>query len=120
MRTLTLTTVMLLAWSLGASAQAPPAQAPPPCTPGELRSAPPREFVCGLRAPEDLVALPGSQWVVAGAYAGGGGIFLIRVADRMTSVAYPSATARDRFDAKTYAACPGPPDAAAKAKFQTR
>lgn len=96
------------------AAQAPQAQAPAPCTPaGDV------QFVCGQQAPEDLVALPGSQWVVASAYSGTGGIYLIRVSDRMSTVWYPAAGAKERFDAKTYNACPGPPDAAAKAKFQT-
>ena len=98
-----------------AAAQAPPQ--PPaqlPCTTsGDV------QFVCGLQAPEDLVVLPGAQWVVASAYAGSGGVYLIRAADRTATVAYPSSTARERLDATTYHACPGPPDAAAKARFQT-
>jgi hypothetical protein len=90
------------------------AQQAPSCpTAGDVR------FVCGLQAPEDLVALPGSQWVVASAYSGTGGVYLIRARDGMTTVAYPAAGARERLDAKTYNACPGPPDAATKAKFQT-
>jgi glucose/arabinose dehydrogenase len=115
MRTLTLAMVMLVAGSVGTSAQAPPAPAPPPdCSPaGNVR------FVCGQQAPEDLVVVPGGQWVIAGAYGGSGGIYLIRASDKASSLAYPTATARDRFDAKTYAGCPGAPDAAAKAKFQT-
>lgn len=90
------------------------AQQAPGCSPaGDVR------FVCGLQAPEDLVVLPGSQWVVASAYSGTGGIYLIRASDRMATVAYPATTARERLDAKTYNTCPGPPDAATKAKFQT-
>jgi hypothetical protein len=72
-----------------------------------------------MQAPEDLVVVPGGQWVVAGAYSGSGGIYLVRTADKTVTVAYPSATAADRFDSKTYAGCPGPSDAAAKAKYQT-
>src|SRR4029453_16024889 len=63
--------------------------------------------------------LPGSQWVIASAFGGNGGINLIRVSDRMSSVAYPGPTPKDRPDAKTYNTCPGPPDAAFKAKFLT-
>ena len=37
------------------------------------------QFVCGQQAPEDLVVLPGSQWVVASAFGGSGGVYLIRV-----------------------------------------
>ena len=110
MRTATAVAVVLLA-SLNAAIQA---QSPSDCT-----AAAGVQFVCGLQAPEDLVVLPGAQWVVASAYAGTGGVYLIRASDRTTTVVYPSATARERLDAKTYRACPGPPDAATKAKFQT-
>ena len=88
-------------------------QTPPSCAPaGDVR------FVCGQNGPEDLVVVPGGQWVVASAF-GGSGVNLIRVSDRTSSVAYPSASAKERFDAKAYAGCPGPPDSAAKAKFST-
>jgi len=77
------------------------------------------QFVCGQQAPEDLVLVPGSEWVLAGAFSGNGGINLISVRDKTTTVAYPAATAKERLDAKTYDSCPGPPDAADKAKFTT-
>ncbi len=90
------------------------AQAPTSCAPTDGV-----QFVCGLEAPEDLVVLPGDEWVVAGAYSGRGGINLIRAKDRFTVFAYPTEQVLDRFDTKTYGgACPGPPDAATKAKFQ--
>ncbi len=110
MRTLTLMALAVaLAWSVGVSAQAPP-----DCRPdGDV------QFVCGQQAPEDLVALPGSQWIVASAYSGSGGVYLIRVTDKTATVVYPGTTPKERFDAKTYNTCPGPPDAAAKAKFTT-
>jgi hypothetical protein len=96
------------------SAQQPPAAPPPPCTNnGDM------QFICGQAAPEDLIVLPGGQWVVAGSYAGAGGINLIRVSDRMSIKAYPTASSRDMLDAKTYPSCPGVPDAATKARFQT-
>ncbi len=63
--------------------------------------------------------MPGAQWVVASSYGGSGGVMLIRVSDRMSSVAYPGAAPKERLDAKTYNTCPGPPDAAFKAKFLT-
>ena len=110
MKTLFLTgLVVVLAGPLGLSAQ----------TPADCRAAGDVQFVCGQQAPEDLVVLPGSQWVVASAYGGSGGIYLVRVSDRTSTVAYPGAAAREELDAKTYNTCPGPPDAAAKAKFQT-
>jgi sugar lactone lactonase YvrE len=92
----------------------PPAQAPAPCTPAGTV-----QFVCGLQAPEDLVVVPGEQWVVAGAYGGRGGIYLIHARDRKPILAYPVENAAERLDASLYKSCPGAPDAGTKAKFQT-
>jgi hypothetical protein len=77
------------------------------------------QFICGQDAPEDLVAVPGGQWVVASVFSMKGGIRLINVADMSTTVAYPTAASKDRLDAKTYNSCPGPPDAEQKATFRT-
>jgi hypothetical protein len=109
MRALTVFGVLLaLASSVGL------AQTQSACTPsGDI------QFVCGQNGPEDLVVVPGGQWVVASVFGGSGGINLIRVSDRMNTLAYPSTSAKERFDAKAYTGCPGPPDAAAKAKFST-
>lgn len=101
--------VMTIAAAVGLCAAAPRLAAqpesapPPPCEPGP-------GVVCGQDAPEDLVAF-GPDWVVAGAYAGAGGVRLIRVADRQSHTAYPSASARHDHDTSTYPDCPGPPDA---------
>jgi sugar lactone lactonase YvrE len=111
MKALTLTGLFVAVCSLVTLAQAP---TPAPCVASGAT-----QFVCGVQAPEDLVVLPGAQWVVASSYAGSGGVYLVRVSDRTASVAYPSAAPRERLDAKTYNTCPGPPDAAFKAKFQT-
>jgi hypothetical protein len=101
--------VLLIAFgcavALPGAAQPPPAPPPPPCTPGP-------NVVCGQEGPEDLVAL-GSDWVVAGAFAGSGGVRLIRIGDRTSYVGYPSASAQHRHDTRTYPDCPGPPDPAA-------
>jgi hypothetical protein len=89
-------------------------QAPAPCTPaGNV------QFVCGQEAPEDLAVMPGSDWVFASDFSGNGGIRLINTRDLTTTMAYPSPTAKDKLDAKTYDSCPGTPDAAEKAKFRT-
>jgi hypothetical protein len=106
----------LLAFAAARSltAQAPASQAPVSCDAiGDV------QFVCGQNGPEDLVVVPGAQWVVASSYGGSGGVRLIRVSDRTSSVAYPGAAPQERLDAKTYNTCPGPPDAAFKAKFLT-
>src|SRR5262245_28330120 len=96
------------------AAQAPAPAAPAPCVPaGDVR------FICGLQAPEDLVVVPGGQWVMSGAFAGSGGLYAIRTSDRTPTLVYPTASSRDQLDAKAYPTCPGAPDAAAKAKFST-
>jgi hypothetical protein len=87
--------------SLPLVAQPPPQPPPPPCTPRD-------NVVCDQQAPEDLVAL-GPQWIAAGAYSGSGGIVLIRTRDRVSHTAYPSSSAVNRLDARTYPGCPGPP-----------
>lgn len=97
-----------LATALVIGAAAPPLAAqpqtlpPPPCEPGPY-------VVCNQDAPEDLVAL-GSDWVLAGAYSGAGGLRLVRVANRRSHMAYPAEEARHAHDTSTYPDCPGPPD----------
>jgi sugar lactone lactonase YvrE len=89
-------------------------QAPASCGPaGNV------QFVCGQEAPEDLVVLPGSRWVVASVFSGNGGIRLVSTADRTTITAYPAPNSTEKLDKKTYDSCPGAPDAAQKAKFRT-
>lgn len=75
-------------------------------------------FVCDQIAPEDLVVVPGSAWVIASGMAANGAIRLISLKDRTTTVLFPTATPRERFDRKTYNSCPGPIDAAEKERFR--
>src|SRR6476659_7895242 len=48
-------------------------------------------FVCGQQAPEDLVVVPGSQWILASSFTGSGGVNLINVRDHTTTLAFPTA-----------------------------
>ena len=57
--------------------------------------------------------------MIASVFSNNGGIRLIDTGSKKTTTAYPTATARDQLDAKTYDSCPGPPDAADKAAFRT-
>ena len=70
------------------------------------------KFICGMIAPEDLVPVPRTDWVIASGYTAGGAIHLINVRDYTTTQLFPTATPRVKLDAKTYAACPGPLDPA--------
>jgi hypothetical protein len=112
---LVLAIVGLVASSLTLRAQAPPAPPATACT----AAAGALKLICNQEAPEDLVVVPGAQWVVASAYNGSGGINLIRVRDRVSHKAFPAALARKRLDEKRYSGCPGPPDATPGARFTT-
>jgi len=112
--------VLAIVGLLGSSATAA-AQAPPPPPMADCATAGPKgiKLICNQQAPEDLVVVPGAQWVVASAYSGTGGIALIRVRDRASIRAYPAASARKRLDEKKYSECPGPPDSGPDARFTT-
>jgi hypothetical protein len=90
------------------SAQAPP---PPPPPSTACAAVAGLQVVCNQQGPEDLILLPGGQWVIAGAYAGAGGVRLIDVRSRSSVIAYPSTSAANRPDTKTYPGCPSPPGA---------
>lgn len=91
-----------LAVMMRAALAAQPAPPPaPPCDPAE-------GYICGQRGPEDLITM-GSQWAVASALAGSGGIEMIRLRDRTSHTVWPSPQAQEAHDAAAYPGCPGPP-----------
>lgn len=107
-------------WALGLAAAglllgaggAAKAQAPAGCAPGEVLA-----FVCGTTgAPEDLVQLPGTDWIVASGFTGQGaapgGLSLI---DTRAKAARQAAIVAGR-PRTPYLDCDGPPD---PAKFST-
>lgn len=99
------------AFALFAAAQPSPAQPPgggaqaANCDPGAAV-----RFVCGVRNPEDLVLIPGTDWIVGSQWVmnvgqGPGGLFLIdRKAHTATKLPAPAGVAR-----KPFSACEGPP-----------
>ena len=98
---------LLLILVFGAGALGGPITAAP-CDPeGAVR------FICGLSAPEDLVPLPQSDWVVASGYTGGG-LYAINTKDQSVNQIFPGGTSRIRHDKTTYGSCPGPIDTTAK------
>jgi len=107
--------VGLLASPLTLAAQAPPA---PPLTDCATAASGNLKLICDQQAPEDLVVVPGGQWIVASSFTGSG-INLIRVRDRVSLKGYPTVGARRRIDEKKYPACPGPPDIVPNARFTT-
>jgi sugar lactone lactonase YvrE len=108
--------IAVVALPLGIVAQGPPRGGPAaaPCV-----QAGNTQYVCAQVSPEDLVVVPGGEWVVSTAYAQPGGLRVINVRDKSTTIMYPSATAKEQFDNKTYDTCPGPPNEQMKAYMQT-
>ena len=80
-------------------------QETPGCEPvGEIR------FICDLIGPEDLAVVPGEEWVIASGNQEGGRIHLVNVADKSTSVLFPTPTRTERLDGAAWPDCPGPLD----------
>jgi hypothetical protein len=67
-------------------------------------------FVCGIPNPEDLVRVPGTQWLIASGLAPGAGLFLIDSQEKSWSALYPGAAPRALQDMQAFGACPGSPD----------
>jgi hypothetical protein len=113
MKNLSLLVALMLVPVITQAQPAAPAQ-PRSCDPvGQIR------FVCGQDGPEDLVQVPDSRWLIASAYGQGGGLFLIDTTARTSTKLFPSATATDRLDKKTYDSCPGPITGADRERFRT-
>jgi hypothetical protein len=74
-------------------------------------------FICGVTSPEDLVAIPGTDWIVASGFEGGGALHIVNARDGQTVRVFPTAAPRLRPDKRAYPACPGPLDPAEKEKF---
>src|SRR6202158_1435855 len=54
--------------------------------------------VCGQEAQEDLLHFPGSDWVIASSLAGNGGIRLIDVRAKTSTLLYPSSSAKEQLE----------------------
>ena len=67
-------------------------------------------FVCGPKNAEDLVLVPGTQWIISSGMAEGGVLFLVDSEQKTFSELYPADAPRAQQDMETYGACPGSPD----------
>ncbi len=76
------------------------------------------QFICGVISPEDVVPVPGSDWVIASGDAAGGAVTLINTRDKTRTPLFPTASPKVRLDAKTYDSCPGPIDPEEKDRFR--
>ncbi|MCB1672927.1 MAG: hypothetical protein R3F41_10030 [Gammaproteobacteria bacterium] len=69
---------------------------------GEIR------FLCGLTNGEDLVRLPGTQWVIASSMVDEGALYAIDTGSGSISRIFPAAAAGSDQDQIRFGACPGP------------
>ncbi|MBN1240653.1 MAG: hypothetical protein JXB36_19275 [Gammaproteobacteria bacterium] len=69
------------------------------------------EFVCGPENPEDLVLVPGTDWIIASSMTEGAGLVLVDSDEATWSVLYPGARPRAAHD-PMYADCTVAPDPA--------
>ncbi len=77
-----------------------------PCTPaGGLN------FICGIQAPEDLVLVPNTRWLVASGMMSGSGLHLIDTQAKTAAPLFNTANAASRPDKTKFSSCPGPLDA---------
>lgn len=69
------------------------------------------DFVCGPQKPEDVIAIPGSKWLVASGFAPGAGLKLVDTQARRFTLWYRGNPDQIRPDARAFPACPRPLDA---------
>lgn len=104
-------TLVLALAGIAACGGAPAAAQSPAATEAAACVAEPGEggerYICGQQGPEDLIAIPGTSWIVAGSITGGG-LRLVDGEGGESSALYPGAGSSDRHDQARYADCPGP------------
>jgi hypothetical protein len=66
-------------------------------------------FVCGPRSAEDLVRIPGTDWIIASGMIADAPIYLVDTRNKAWSELYPGEAPRAAQDMETYGACPGAP-----------
>jgi len=101
-------------FALAALACAPAVHAQTPAT---CASDPDLDYVCGAAKPEDILAIPGTRWLVASGFSDGAGLKLIDGPARRLSLWYTGAPDQIAPDRPAFPACPGPVD---PAKFNAR
>ncbi len=71
-------------------------------------------FVCGVMAPEDMVIIPGTDWVISGVMSSEDttGLYLVNSNSKVVSSLYSPQEGRNRLNRNLYGACPGTPNLA--------
>jgi hypothetical protein len=70
------------------------------------------DYVCGALKPEDIVAIPGTHWLVASGFSPGAGLKLVDGSSATASLWYTASPAQLDPDRKRYPSCPGSVDPA--------
>ncbi len=70
------------------------------------------DYVCGAEKPEDLLAIPGTGWLVASGFAPGAGLKLVETRARTLTRWYAGTAEQLAWDHRRYPQCPGPLDPA--------
>lgn len=81
-------------------------------SPGDCPPDPQLRYVCGPVKPEDVLALPGTRWLVASGFAPGAGLKLVDPAARSYRPWFTGAAEQVAPDRAAYSNCPGPLDPA--------
>jgi hypothetical protein len=69
-------------------------------------------YVCGLQKPEDVLAIPGTDWLVASGFSKGAGLKLVDASSRSFRLWYTGAPEQFAPDPRRFPHCPGPLDPA--------
>ena len=80
-----------------------------PTTNTDCEAAAEIEFICGVASPEDIVAIPNTDFAIVSGYIGGA-IHYVSTHDQTRDQVFPVASPRLRHNTETYPSCPGPID----------
>jgi hypothetical protein len=80
--------------------------------PGNCAADPQLSYICGPVKPEDVLALPGTKWLIASGFASGAGLKLIDPAARSYRQWYTGSAEQVAVDQAAYPGCPSSPDPA--------
>ena len=75
------------------------------CAPGVSLS-----YVCDVEHPEDVIAIPGTRWLIASGFAPGAGLKLVDADRHVAERWYDGSAAQLDPDRAAYPSCPGPVD----------
>jgi len=68
------------------------------------------KFICGMNSPEDLLAVPNSDWVIASGFSGNDSWYIIDSKSLEVEVFYPRQAPVARQNMALYGSCPSSPN----------